>query len=263
MLGKLIKHELKATGRILLPLYIIMIVISFASRLLTNIDIFTRPGPLKIISVFIITAYVLSILGVIVITFIIMVQRFYKNLMTDEGYLMFTLPVKPSQLINSKMIVSLIWNVVSIIAVAMALFILLATPSRIDSFKEFVDFIFSSLKLSFGNQYILITTEFVLMLIASLFQQSLLIYVSIAIGHMFSGHKILGSFAAYIAITTVVQVVTTLFLLIWAYFAGSTLESLEAVPQLVFPFTIVLSTILNVLYYLATNYIFKRKLNLE
>lgn len=36
--------------------------------------------------------------------------RFYKNFFTDEGYLTFTLPVRRSQLINSKLIMSILVN---------------------------------------------------------------------------------------------------------------------------------------------------------
>lgn len=37
-----------------------------------------------------------------VLTMIVIIQRFYKGLLCDEGYLMFTLPVKPWQLIATK-----------------------------------------------------------------------------------------------------------------------------------------------------------------
>ena len=48
-----------------------------------------------------------------------MVYRFYKNLMTDEGYLMFTLPVSRSQLIWSKLIVSMAWGILSAVLAAL------------------------------------------------------------------------------------------------------------------------------------------------
>lgn len=261
MLGKLIKHELKATGRILLPLYIIMLLLSLVNRVLSDINIFN--GPLNTIRVFIMSAYVISILATLVITFVVIVLRFYKNLMSDEGYLMFTLPVKPTQLINSKLIVSLLWNIVSIVIVGASLLIIFATPTRMDTFWGFFDAMFISLKDSFGNNYTLLIVEFLLLMFISFIQQILLIYVSIAVGHLFNGHKVLGSFASYIAISTFMQIVITLILAIWAFLAGSNLEELDAIPQLVFPFSIIFSLVFNALFYFATNYIFKKKLNLE
>ena len=43
MLGKLIKHEIKATGRILFPLYLILLLLSVVNRVLTSIEVFSGP----------------------------------------------------------------------------------------------------------------------------------------------------------------------------------------------------------------------------
>jgi hypothetical protein len=208
-------------------------------------------------------AYGISILATLAVTFVIMILRFYKNLMADEGYLMFTLPVKPTQLINAKLIVSLFWNIVSIIVVGASLLIIFATSERMGVLREYLNFSLISLKANFGNQYILLIAEFLLMIFISLIQQILLIYVSIAIGNLFGGHKVLGSFASYIAISTIMQIAVTLILVIWAFLAGSSFEALEAIPQMVFPFSIIISIIFNASFYFITNYIFNRKLNLE
>lgn len=261
MLGKLIKHELNATGRIFLPLYFIILILSLVNRVLITIDL--SSGPLNTLRGFMIAAYALSIVATLVVTFIIMIMRFYRNLMTDEGYLMFTLPVKPSQLINAKLITSLLWNIASIIVVGVSLLIMLGTSKNMDMVKEFIDFAIMGLKSSFGSKYILLIVEFFIMMIISLIQQVLLIYVSIAVGHLFNGHKVIGAFASYIAITTIIQILVTLILLVWARIAGSSLDALEAVPQMVFPFSIIFSIICNGLFYFGTNYIFKKKLNLE
>ncbi|TAH75129.1 MAG: hypothetical protein EWM47_00185 [Anaerolineaceae bacterium] len=261
MLGKLIKHEINATGRIFLPLYLIIILLSLVNRVLTNVDIFN--GPLNTIRVFMIAAYALSIIATLVVTFVIMILRFYKNLMSDEGYLMFTLPVKSSQLINAKLVVSTLWNIISIIIVGASLLMIFGTSNNLQMLREFIDFGLMSLKANFGNKYVLLIVEFIFMMLVSLIQQIMLIYVSIAVGHLFNGHKVLGSFASYIGISTIMQLIITLVLVVWAFMAGSSFEELEAIPQLVFPFSIIIASVFNVLFYLVTNYIFKRKLNLE
>lgn len=261
MLRKLLKHELYATGKNLLPIYGITLILSLVNRILTELKLFS--GPLKLISNFMMIAYVIAIIATLFVTFVIIILRFYKNLMTDEGYLMFTLPVKPSQLINSKLISSILWNIVSVVIVGSSLLILLATPDRMYLIREVFDAAISELKLSFGNQYILLTVEFILLIIISIIQQILLIYVSIAIGHLFSGHKVLGSFASYIAINTIIQVIITLIMVVVAYFAGSSFEELDSIPQTIFPLSILISLVLIIIYYITTNYIFNKKLNLE
>jgi len=48
------------------------------------------------------------VLSAIIITFIILARRFYKNMYGNEGYLTFTLPVTSNQLILSKLITSML-----------------------------------------------------------------------------------------------------------------------------------------------------------
>ena len=50
----------------------------------------------------------------------ILLYRFYKSRFTDEGYLMFTLPVKTSQLFLSGAVNLLIWSVISFIIIAIS-----------------------------------------------------------------------------------------------------------------------------------------------
>ena len=50
---------------------------------------------------------VLCFVAFAIMSEILMFVRFYKNLFTDEGYLTFTLPVKRSEILNSKLIMSI------------------------------------------------------------------------------------------------------------------------------------------------------------
>ena len=102
MLGKLLKYEIKATARWFLPIYIIIFLFAFINRLINPFqkvgDTYTATVEglnflnfMRGISIFV---YFALIVAVIAMTFIIIIQRFYKNLLGDEGYIMFTLPVK-------------------------------------------------------------------------------------------------------------------------------------------------------------------------
>lgn len=57
---------------------------------------------------------------------IIIFGRFYKNFFTDEGYLTFTLPVTRGQLLNSKLTVLTVTNLMSVLVIFLNIFILLA-----------------------------------------------------------------------------------------------------------------------------------------
>lgn len=122
MLGKLIKYEYKATARTFIPIYIALLLVAVINRVLRigNIDVAWGISMIVLVGLFI-------ALGVL--TIIVIVQRFNKNLLGDEGYLMFTLPVKSEQLIVSKLIISIVWTIVSGIIAFITFLILLGEVS--------------------------------------------------------------------------------------------------------------------------------------
>jgi hypothetical protein len=261
MLSKLFKHELKATARLLLPLYLILVVLTIMDRIVLNLDIFD--GVLSIIPGLITMAYVVSIIAIIMVSFVIIIMRFYKNLMTDEGYLMFTLPVKSHQLINSKLFASILWTVASVVAVIASLFAVFATSETWGMVKEAFQIAMVEIEAELGGLTTILIIELILMVIFSLINSILQIYASIAIGQLFNSHKVIGSFAAYIGITTVIQIVVSVFLFIASVIFKQTINEVSAIPELVFPITLLFLLVFNVIYYWIINYIFKRKLNLE
>ena len=103
MLGKLMKYEFKATSRMLLPINGAMLLFALINRLFMELNFF-QTGNMAISALATVMAvmYVMVIIAAFVITLIVIIQRFYKNLLTDEGYLMFTLPVKAHSHITSK-----------------------------------------------------------------------------------------------------------------------------------------------------------------
>ncbi len=54
----------------------------------------------------ILAAFGIAIVGVSVMSVVLMVNRFRSNLLSDEGYVMFSLPVSVHELVWSKIIVS-------------------------------------------------------------------------------------------------------------------------------------------------------------
>ncbi len=261
MLGKLIKQELKATSKYLIPMFLILIVISLFNRVIISLDIFH--GVLRVIPAFINTIYIISVISAVIISFASMVLRFYKNLMSDEGYLMFTLPVSPKQLLNSKLIVSTLWTIVSVLAVLLSLFIAFATPDRLQVLWQTIELNLAELKTSFGNGTILIIIEFILIMFIGVIQNFLMFYFAIALGQLFNGRRLIGSFVAYFGINTISSIIIFAILLIGGLIMRTSLDELEALPNIVFPASIIIAIVFNGLYYYGINYIFNKKLNLE
>ncbi len=111
---KLLKYEWKACARTCLPLYGVLILMSLISRILyvipknASLD-FMLPAIGSML-------YMGVMMAAFVVTAVILIQRFYKNLLGSEGYLMFTLPVTVSQHLLSKTIIAVVMIALSGIA---------------------------------------------------------------------------------------------------------------------------------------------------
>lgn len=254
MLGKLLKHEFKATARLLLPLYLIFIALTLLTKLIHKLDFIKG----VLIPTTITITYFISIVVSLAITLIFTIARFYKNLMTDEGYLMFTLPVKVSALINSKLLMSVFWLMVNIAAVIASL--IFVFPFDV---KEIVDSVMTQLRVDFGTSANLFIIELVIMILIYIVYAILLVYVSLAIGQLSGSHKILFSAGAFMGIYFIVQILSLICLLIAAYFFKD-IEHVNAnLLTLVFPLIAAYFILLSVSFYFITRYIFTRRLNLE
>ncbi len=131
MLGKLLRHEMKATSRVFLPFFGVLLVFAGINKLFLELGFFQKQG-LNFVAGMSMFTYVILVLAIFVLTYVVMIQRFYKNLLGDEGYLMFTLPVKPSSHILAKLFVSTLWMVLAFVAFFLSLMIL-CWPVRICS----------------------------------------------------------------------------------------------------------------------------------
>ena len=101
MLAKLIKHEFKATARIFLPILGTVLVLTGAAALTVKLGgILVLPGGtgwggpvLGLASGLLCLLTFIAMMAMMTAAVVVTIQRFYKNLLGDEGYLMFTLPV--------------------------------------------------------------------------------------------------------------------------------------------------------------------------
>lgn len=261
MLGKLLKHELKATCRYLLPLCLILLVLSSVTRLVLSFDIFE--GTLDIIPNMVMVTYIISIIVLVVAIILLMIYRFYKNLLSEEGYLMFTLPVKCDRLINSKLLISIFWIFAGIIAVIASLFIAFATPDAIKQLFDTIEEILAELGTAFAGRRALLITELIAMILIGFISNILLIYVSIAVGQLFTRHKIAGSLIAYLCINTATDLFSVLIIVIMANILGVSFIEMNSIPEVIFPISIATSVLFSCMYYFTTYYIFKNRLNLD
>ena len=207
MLGKLMKYEFRATAIYFLPIYVVLVLVSGLRYVVSLISQRFSNG-FSAFSGFSLSAiYLLLALGLAITTFIVIIIRFYKNLLGTEGYLMFTLPVSVEQNILAKLIPSVVWFMGSCV-----LGMLTIAPAMGLRFNDNPFTMFTGIRLGDVPQILLA----VLMVIGSLAGTFLFYYLCMCIGQMFNSHRFLVSAGAYIVIQTVLQILGIAFIWICA-----------------------------------------------
>jgi hypothetical protein len=276
MLSKLMYHEFKATRRVFFPAYGIMIALAVISSvfMILSSSLQRLAVPLTLLLV----AYGLSLFAVGILSFVYMIVRFYKNLLCDEGYLMFTLPATPAQLIWSKCIVSTIWMVVSTILCIVTLGILLiplmlGTVSTADaSFWQSIHLGFQYIAQTCGIHAITFPILLIVLGIVYIANSCMHIYACLAVGGLFNKHRLGAAVIAFIVFAIVWNIILTTLLSIsskisnvfsWDPFSYSAFTNGLSASYLFVIGSIVVVIVCMLVNFCITNYIFKRHLNLQ
>jgi len=266
MLGKLMKYELKSTARILIPLYITLLVFATISKIFIETRITDKLHDFGAIPFFLsVFGYGCTMAAVFIVTFFVIIQRFYKNLLGDEGYLMNTLPVSALTNITSKISIATFWNIISGFVAILSIIIMAFNP---DAFSKFFNELFRALSdgySEFGVQVYIVIIEIIIAILVYLIKFLTMIYASISIGHLFNKHRILSSFGAFIVLNLITTAISST-IGIASSIAGKTLfdniQSLLTI-HLFLIFAILFNLVFFIVYFIITNYILKNKLNLE
>ncbi|MGX8711374.1 hypothetical protein ACRQU7_11625 [Caproiciproducens sp. R1] len=266
MLRKLLKYEIQATAKIFMPMYALLIVFA----LLNKFFIAVNADYLRVPQVISATVFGVIIIGICVMTLVVTIQRYNKNLLSDEGYLSFTLPVKIHSHIDCKMLVSLMWAVLSVLVSLASVFVLAVNDKTILSLQQFFAACMDILNKVGPGAY-MILLESLLLVVAGVLCQVLTIYASITVGNMSSKHKILLSIGAYLGFGVIEQIVTSILLtsfggnftryFSWLNTAANSDQVLAA--QYLLLVLLVYMLVFGVAYYFLTNWMLKKKLNLE
>ena len=208
MLGKLIKHEFRATGRLMAPLFGALVLLALVVRAndLVFQHVESYSAFLNILNTLLIIAYVLALLGVMVFSTVLMIKRFHQNFLTDEGYLMFTLPTSVHSLLWSKLITAALFFIFTFLAEALSVAIVVWRGGLArEMFTGFADF-FRRLDSYYMANGLAFALEMLALLFVSLLVTCLLFYAPMSIGYSFANHKGLLSVVFYFVIQAVLQI---------------------------------------------------------
>lgn len=259
MLSKLLKYEFKSTGRTFLPIYGTLLITSFLTRLFVFNKDFSNSFFLSLFQVVISSLFGFLLMAVCILTLVVSLQRFYKNLLGEEGYLSMTLPVRPWQHILCKSLTSLVWYIFSGIAAILAFVILAYEKGMLgDFFKAIVTLIRRG---SLNAQILTACGEFFLFAALGILAFTMMLYASMALGQLNANKRLLTSFGAFLALNFLVQILMGVLgnLAVQWVFPMSSRWALNVALLL----SIVVELFFLAGFFAITNYILSRKLNLE
>lgn len=259
MLSKLLKYEFKSTGRTFLPIYGALLITSFLTRLFVFNKDFSNSFFLSLFQVVISSLFGFLLMAVCILTLVVSLQRFYKNLLGEEGYLSMTLPVRPWQHILCKSLTSLVWYIFSSIAAILAFVILAYEKGMLgDFFKAIATLIRRG---SLNAQILTACGEFFLFAALGILAFTMMLYASMALGQLNANKRLLTSFGAFLALNFLVQILMGVLgnLAVQWVFPMSSRWALNVALLL----SIVVELFFLAGFFAITNYILSRKLNLE
>lgn len=256
MLGKLIKYEYKATSRTFIPIYIALLLVAIINRIFRMGDI----AAASVISTIVLVGLFIA-LGVL--TIIVIVQRFNRNLLGDEGYLMFTLPVSSVQLIVSKLVISIVWTITSSIVAFVTFLILLGEASLFNEIftnwnEIWVEFTIAMQEQMHVSSPIWFIVMILAMLLLSYISFIFQIYLSLAAAQLpvFNKHRGVVGFVAFFIINVILSICSQIVKLIMPEQVGNTFGSAAAVM-------IITALIVCIILFVGIKWILDKHLNLE
>ncbi len=140
------------------------------------------------------------IIAMFVFSIMFVIQRFSKGLLGSEGYLMHTLPVRPWELVASKLICGAVTWTLSGMMACVSPFIM--APLRIQWTEILQYSLWKDIFLGITKHpdVPVLILEFCLMMLSVIIQAIAAIYLAISIGHLFSRFRRLASVAAFIGL---------------------------------------------------------------
>ena len=265
MLRKLMKHEFRATGRVMGPLFGLLLIAALAARFSVGVLLESDARFLNLLGGLFVTAFAIAIAGVCVMSLVLMINRFRTNLLGDEGYIMFTLPASVHQQIWSKLIVSAVWFIAAGLAVAAASFILVAQQGFWEEIRRGFAEIFRHLTAYYAFNGTAFLFELLALIFVGCCVLCLEFYAAMAIGHSFANHKILCSVLSFLGLQFVMQLLSGGILVGTNYdLLTVSLPSDGVLAMHSVMLTVIASTaVFGAVYYVITTMFLKKRLNLE
>ena len=219
MFGKLMKYELRYLIRIFAPMWAAVFALCVMFRVtvgpkLTGNNLYLEgneallPAVIGVITVF-------AIMTMMIVATVVLIQRFYKGMYGDEGYLMFTLPVTSGQLIHSKALSALLMMLGTEAVTMLGIFVMISFKQLFNgealgmTFAEMWGFFLEMMEsngISSGMLALYGFWGFVASLIVFV-AEIYMVYLAVSLGQLWKKHPVAGGIIAFYAINIIISII--------------------------------------------------------
>lgn len=277
MLRKLIKYDILADYKRYGIVFAAMLMFSFLLMALDRLtEMFKGNRFFEVMMIICAMLFFAAVIVMFTMILVIATIRFYKNIVRDEGYLMHTLPVPTWKLIMSKFITTYIWSAAAVVVMGICFGIVAGEPLWL--FK--LDIGWEVLSSAFVEDTVNGTPEqlrdlfavcFIVMALTPGFMV-LHIYMSLALGNLFHTHKLGISVLMFFALYIAEQILSGVAML---FMSAEMVEYLTVIDSVApfeagykymmtsMIFSIVYTVVLMIAFFIGSERIFSKKLNLE
>ena len=253
MLAKLLKYELPAMGRRLLPLYAAWAVTALVMGIGTQASV-SKSSFLAVITVLLYAGVAIAIL---VMTVVMIIQRYSRSMLGDEAYFDLTLPVSMAAHIGNKLISAAVWVTVTAIVAVLTGLLMLIGMGFVTGFESF-----SPGYIDIPGDFWLYFFEFLILMIAGIVKMVMQIYAAITIGHQAQNHTTLASIGAYIAVMIFEAVMGRIFVAVIPALKSLAYGSSFLDITRIFPSTLLITVFFSAVYFFVCKYLMEKRLNL-
>ena len=204
MFTKLIKYEFHATRRLIPFIWLGTFVMAALNLITGHIGVEWLFGTSMVFLILLAVAQIL-------ITYIVVVTRYYRSFYSNEGYLMHTIPANASALLGSKVLTSFVWLLLSYIVTAITVLAIIFSVTNRQAIS--ISTVISDFMTVTGFSratIIKIIAGFCLYIIFVIFYQMAQLYFAMSLGSLSVFHKlgIAAPIIFYLVINFILEMIT-------------------------------------------------------
>ena len=202
MLGKLFKYDFKWINKVMYIYYIILVLISIATKIVESID----QTIILVVVDKVLSGMFIACTGSIIITCIMRTwHRFVNSVYKDESYLTHTLPVTKNEIFNSKVLSSIASLLIAALVILICFAFVYLNKNTIDSIKLMYQSLVSAYNSSFAILFII---GFILLIALEIVYFMMSGILGIVVGHKFNNNKVIKSIIVGIASYSLLSVMS-------------------------------------------------------